>query len=101
MPALSCVYMYLASNYMLAHTCICIEINLSLKRMVLLFSFPLRNRLLIIGKMVLLTQVYMSVSKEPGAIWGCYCTTLSSIPLVMENLWPKFFFMKNTVMAKN
>ena len=70
MPALSCVYMYLASNYMLAHTCICIEINLSLKRMVVLFSFPLRNGLLIIGKMVLLTQVYMSVSKEPGAIWG-------------------------------
>ena len=101
MPALSCVYMYLASNYMLAHTCICIEINLSLKRMVLLFSFPLRNGLLIIGKMVLLTQVYMSVSKEPGANWGCYCTALSSIPLVMENLWPKFFFMKNTVMAKN
>ena len=101
MPALSCVYMYLASNYMLAHTCICIEINLSLKRMVVLFSFPLRNGLLIIGKMVLLTQVYMSVSKEPGAIWGCYCTALSSIPLVMENLWPKFFFMKNTVMVKN
>ena len=86
---------------MLAHTCICIEINLSLKRMVLLFSFPLRNGLLIIGKMVLLTQVYMSVSKEPGAIWGCYWTALSSIPLVMENLWPKFFFMKNTVMVKN
>lgn len=81
---------------MLAHTCICIEINLSLKRMVLLFSFPLRN-----GKMVLLTQVYMSVSKEPGAIWACYCTALSSIPLVMENLWPKYFFMKNTVMVKN
>lgn len=38
--------------------------------MVVLFSFPLRNGLLIIGKMVLLTQVYMSVSKEPGAIWG-------------------------------
>ena len=38
--------------------------------MVLLFSFPLRHGLLIIGKMVLLTQVYMSVSKEPGAIWG-------------------------------
>ena len=54
--------------------------------MVLLFSFPLRNGLLIIGKMVLLTQVYMSVSKEPGAIWVCYCTALSSIPLVMENL---------------
>ena len=73
-----------------------VYVNLSLKRMVLLFSFPLRN-----GKMVLLTQVYMSVSKEPGAIWGCYCTALSSIPLVMENLWPKFFFMKNTVMVKN
>lgn len=43
----------------------------------------------------------MSVSKEPGAIWVCYCTALSSIPLVMENLWPKFFFMKNTVMVKN
>ena len=86
---------------MLAHTCICIEINLSLKRMVVLFSFPLRNGLLIIGKMVLLTQVYMSVSKEPGAIWVCYCTALSSISLVMENLWPKFFFMKNTVMVKN
>ena len=86
---------------MLAHTCICIEINLSLKRMVVLFSFPLRNGLLIIGKMVLLTQVYMSVSKEAGAIWGFYCTALSSIPLVMKNLWPKFFFMKNTVMVKN
>ena len=48
-----------------------------------------------------LEQVYMSVSKEPGAIWVCYCTALSSIPLVMENLWPKFFFMKNTVMVKN
>lgn len=54
-----------------------------------------------IVNMVLLTQVYMSESKEPGAIWGCYCTALSSIPLVMENLWPKFFFMKNTVMVKN
>ena len=86
---------------MLAHTCICIEKNLSLKRMVLLFSFPLRNGLLIIGKMVLLTQVYMSVSKELGAVWGCHCAALSSIPLVMENLWPKFFFMKNTVMVKN